>query len=182
VATDAAVHLYAVTFDGNTINGAVHVRETGFTVPTHDVIINKIVGTSDGRIFLAGRDGCVHEVQYDHLGSGTGKGGLVDAAYAVTGWVSETIGMALPTVKRARCINQEAPSALYSVLRAITSAFSATPYEITDMVVDHDRRLLYTLSADAGIRVSMQPACLFVLPTSICRSTIAAVSHGRQPM
>lgn len=34
VTTEVAVQLYALTFDGDSVHGALHIRETGYTVPT----------------------------------------------------------------------------------------------------------------------------------------------------
>ena len=35
-----------------------------FVLPTDGIAINTVVGTSSGRIFMGGRDGCLYEVTY----------------------------------------------------------------------------------------------------------------------
>jgi len=38
-----------------------------FVLPTDGIAINTVVGTSSGRIFMGGRDGCLYEVTYQVL-------------------------------------------------------------------------------------------------------------------
>jgi len=35
-----------------------------FVLPTDGIAINTVIGTSLGRIFMGGRDGCLYEVTY----------------------------------------------------------------------------------------------------------------------
>jgi len=84
------------------------------------VVMHRVVGTSDGRIFCAGRDGCVHEVVYDSLTPaavagppGTTpsitdsvlSGGLVEGVMRAGTWVTDALGFPVPALKRAKKVN-----------------------------------------------------------------------------
>jgi len=175
VATSAALHLYALSFDGDSVHGRMHVHETYYTLPTDGVVLQRVVGTAEGRIFCCGRDGALHEVcYYDYAAAGGGAAGgavavLQSAAAKVGGWIGEGLGigrgvplLAGPASKRARRVVQTGDagsgagwlgSVLSGLLRlAGSSLFTATPWELVDAAVDHDRRLLYTLGSDGSLR------------------------------
>lgn len=94
----------------------------------------KVVGSSDGRIFCAGRDGCIHEVVYDSIhsnaiappptappGTTTGSSllsggmGLVEGVIKAGTWVTDALGVPMPAMKRAKRINQSTTTAGYVV-------------------------------------------------------------------
>jgi hypothetical protein len=67
VATPVEIVLLRVTFDGNSIHGAMHISRTGLQCSTDGVAPNRIVGTKTGRIFVAGvsrTGGALLEVKY----------------------------------------------------------------------------------------------------------------------
>lgn len=172
VATTASVNGYAVTFDDQSVHGRMHIRPTPFSVRTDGVVVDRIVGTAEGRIFCAGRDGSVHEVVYSDptAAAASGLTGIVASAAGLLGsWVRSALsgadGSAAPSAKRARRIAHE-PSgdrdgdggggawSLGSLLRAVTaSVFSPAAVELEDLLVDHDRRLLYARGSDGSLRL-----------------------------
>ena len=47
------------------VSGEMHLLpEPLFTIPTDNTFIMQIVGTNIGRIFMAGKDGCLYEIVY----------------------------------------------------------------------------------------------------------------------
>ena len=65
VATAVEVILLGVCFTNNSTTDELNIiPEPLFTVSTEGIQFQNIVGTDSGRIFLAGKDGCLHEVVY----------------------------------------------------------------------------------------------------------------------
>ena len=65
VATAVEVILLGVCFTNNSTTDELNIiPEPLFTVSTEGIQFQNIVGTESGRIFLAGKDGCLHEVVY----------------------------------------------------------------------------------------------------------------------
>ncbi|KAI0557574.1 Nucleoporin [Gracilaria domingensis] len=62
VATTVEVTLLGVTFSKS---GEVSLLPTHLSIPTDNVMMLKIVATPEGRIFMAGADGALHEFVYD---------------------------------------------------------------------------------------------------------------------
>ncbi|GAM24554.1 hypothetical protein SAMD00019534_077290 [Acytostelium subglobosum LB1] len=61
VATHVEIFLFALAYDED---GKFELITTPLVVPTDSVIINDIVGTDDGRIFVGGQDGNLYEIAY----------------------------------------------------------------------------------------------------------------------
>ena len=64
IATTVEIVLVGIERSGNRVKDPVHLHPTALRCSTDGVRINKIVGTVEGRIFLAGSDSYVYEVQY----------------------------------------------------------------------------------------------------------------------
>lgn len=65
LATTVEIVLLGVTFSGSTSYEEMHlIPEPLFAVPTDGVYVVTITGTSDGRIFMGTKDGCIHELSY----------------------------------------------------------------------------------------------------------------------
>ena len=50
-----------VAFD---VNNQLQLWETPYYLPSDNVCMRAVVGTSNGRIFIGGSDGCVYEFLY----------------------------------------------------------------------------------------------------------------------
>lgn len=150
------------------VHGRLQLDTTEVRVSTDDFRVTKIVGTSEGRILLGSDAGAIHELVYDAPGAsgsdGAGGSGVAALGAAVArvaiegaaGAVSRALGITalLPSAKRARRIDHGTPSRLGSVLKSLTGGlFSSPAYPITDLAVDHHRRLLYSLASNGEIRV-----------------------------
>ncbi|RYG50115.1 hypothetical protein EON66_12175, partial [archaeon] len=68
-------------------------------------MMHKIAGTSDGRILLAGRDGCVHELVYGGGETGDDGKSVLGAVIGTAGWLASVVSGSAPPAKRARRIN-----------------------------------------------------------------------------
>eukprot|EP01138_Halocafeteria_seosinensis_P003357 gb/GECG01003433.1/.p1 GENE.gb/GECG01003433.1/~~gb/GECG01003433.1/.p1 ORF type:complete len:1699 (+),score=196.35 gb/GECG01003433.1/:1-5097(+) len=134
VATPVEIRLLALTFDSNSIHNQLHYYDTGLVCQTDGIGITKIAGTATGRIFLVGDSGLVHELVYtsqrDYEISWTGLLGFSSRCSMVTHHASS-------------------PSAFFSSV--VGSLVTPTHSELIDVVVDHHRCLLYTLSVDGKI-------------------------------
>jgi len=64
VATSVDVTLLAVTFSGPNCTGNIALTPTGYSVATDNVLMVKMCSSPDGRIFMAGADGFLHEFVY----------------------------------------------------------------------------------------------------------------------
>ena len=63
VTTCSTVALFGVCI--SPVNGALALFSTDLCGPTDDVVMLDILGTSNGQIFLAGRDGYLYELVYN---------------------------------------------------------------------------------------------------------------------
>ncbi|CAG9806092.1 unnamed protein product [Chironomus riparius] len=95
-----------------------------FVINTDNVAITCIEGTSDGRIFLGGRDGCLYEISYQ----------------AESNWLG----------KRCKKVNHSQGLLSY-VLPGFLKGF--TDDAIMKIVIDNQRFLLYTLTEKGAIEV-----------------------------
>jgi len=64
VTTSIEVIILGICFTDGDMNELTIIPDPLFTVSTEGILFESIKGTTDGRIFLAGRDGCLHEVIY----------------------------------------------------------------------------------------------------------------------
>lgn len=126
VATAFDVFLLALTITED----QVELSHTGIQARTEGVLMLKIAGTPDGRIFMAGSNGALHEFVY--ATNRTPR--MWDL---ISGRPSKAIRR-IQTSMIARC--------LPSSLRALFSRND----ELVDLAIDHTRSAVYTLS-EAGI-------------------------------
>lgn len=114
------------TMDGPAIS-EIDIFETGFSVATEGANLLQIVGTPNGRVFMAGADGFLYELTY-----GTTRGWL-DTYRTCT--------------KRNR-------SRKYDVaLNFVTSAMYDTSDPILDLAYDAERHILYSLSRASTLQM-----------------------------
>ncbi|KAJ2713327.1 hypothetical protein H4R19_002306, partial [Coemansia spiralis] len=129
VATPLEVLLLGVGYDGGRApgrgpGGEVTLYATQISVPADGVAMTSIVGTGDGRVFMAGNDGGMYEFVYQ----------------AEDGWLT----------KKARKANLTSTVASYFIPTFLAQKRDTAAVA---MVADDERRLLYVLLQDASIRV-----------------------------
>lgn len=129
IATTVEVTLLAVTFPGNGVAGELCLTPTGISVPTNGVLITKAIGTADGRIFMAGGDGNLHEFVY-YSKQRSWKDALWGTSHA----------------KRPKKVTHKSASLVQYVLPSLMSDYFTKTDELLDIAVDESRKLLYTLS------------------------------------
>lgn len=129
VATPVEVTLLGITF----CNDQLNLVPTNISVPTDNTLILKMQSTPDGRIFMAGADGTLHEFEYGHRPGNS----IIDL---ITG---------RPT-KRARKVAHNTTSISQLLPHAVKNFFAKTD-EIVDLSID--RSVLYTLSQSAMLSV-----------------------------
>lgn len=60
--------LFQIQMQGFTASEEMHItQEVVYTLPTDGVVFSTIVGTSNGRIFMGAKDGCLYEFIYQVL-------------------------------------------------------------------------------------------------------------------
>ena len=64
VTTSIEIIILGICFTNDDMNELTIIPDPLFSVSTEGILFQSIKGTADGRIFLAGRDGCLHEVIY----------------------------------------------------------------------------------------------------------------------
>lgn len=97
-----------------------------FVLPTDGVAINTIAGTSSGRIFMGGRDGCLYEVTYQAAGSWFGK--------------------------RCKKVNHSTGTLSFLMPSFLNLAFGEED-PIIQISIDNSRNILFTLSEKSCITV-----------------------------
>ncbi|KAG7264496.1 hypothetical protein CRUP_020634 [Coryphaenoides rupestris] len=90
-----------------------------YSIPTDNVYVQAIAATEQGRLFLAGRDGCLYEMAYQ----------------AEAGWFSQ----------RCRKINHSKSSLSFLIPSVLQFSFSEDD-PILQIAVDNSRNILYTRS------------------------------------
>ncbi|KAJ2772288.1 hypothetical protein IWQ57_001829, partial [Coemansia nantahalensis] len=129
VATPLEVMLLGVGHDpgrgaGRGAGGEVTLYATQISVPADGVAMTSIVGTGDGRVFMAGNDGGMYEFAYQ----------------AEDGWLT----------KKARKVNLTSTVASYFIPTFLAQKRDTAAVA---MAADDERRLLYVLLQDASIKV-----------------------------
>lgn len=120
IATTMEIVIVGVERRGNRVRDDIHLHPTALRCSTDGTHVNKIVGTDDGRIFLAGSDSYVYEFQYSQ-----------DNWRRYFGW-------------KCAKVNMTASIGSYLVPQAIFEMYQNDP--IVDIAVDNSRQILYTLS------------------------------------
>eukprot|EP01122_Echinamoeba_exundans_P013062 TRINITY_DN5637_c0_g1_i1.p1 TRINITY_DN5637_c0_g1~~TRINITY_DN5637_c0_g1_i1.p1 ORF type:complete len:1349 (+),score=350.75 TRINITY_DN5637_c0_g1_i1:39-4085(+) len=125
LATPVEIVILALMFEGGDVKKELKIMPTKFALPSDNVNMSKIVGTSAGRIFLGGLDGSLNEVTYQ----------------AEEGWFTPKCRKLNYTASR---IMQFFPSFLQR---------RANSQPIVDLVVDDSRNIMYSLHMDGSIQV-----------------------------
>lgn len=136
VATPVEVTLLGVAFSGNGTAGELSLIPTNISVATDGVLMLSITSTPDGRIFMAGNDGNLHEFVY--YGQSTG-------------WASTLLGQRAP--KRPRKLVHTRASIINYVVPPAIKDYFAPSDGLLDMTVDPVRNALYTLSGSGRLSV-----------------------------
>ncbi|CAN8073688.1 unnamed protein product [Agarophyton chilense] len=131
VATTVEVTLLGATFSSS---GEISLLPTHISISTDNVMMLKIVATPEGRIFMAGADGALHEFVYDSRPNSS----LLDL---ISG---------RPT-KRARKLTHGSSKIVNMFLPSAFKAFFARSDGIVDLAIDGNA--LYTLSQSGVIAV-----------------------------
>ncbi|NXJ15091.1 NU155 protein, partial [Odontophorus gujanensis] len=97
-----------------------------YSVPTDNTYISAITSTDNGRIFLAGKDGCLYEVAYQ----------------AVAGWFRQ----------RCRKINHSKSTLSFLIPSLLQFTFSEDD-PVVQIAVDNSRNILYTRSEKGVLQV-----------------------------
>lgn len=136
VATSVEVTLLGVTFSGPESTGEIRLIPTNISVATDNVLMVKISSTPDGRIFMAGADGSLHEFVYEG---------------EPQRWM---LGL-LPTRprKKARKVVYNSSSLVKYFLPAPLSSYFSREDELLDLVIDSARNALFTLSQQGSLTV-----------------------------
>lgn len=123
LSTMVEIVIVGVSFTNND-EAELNLLPMKYSASSDGIGMVKIEGTEDGRIFMAGQDGCLYELLYE----------------AQDGWFS----------KRCQKVNctQSSISAL------VNPFFKFTPTEpLIDITIDNQRHALYTLSNDSRIDI-----------------------------
>lgn len=136
VATSVEVTLLGVTFSGPNKTGEISLIPTNISVATDNVLMLKISSTPEGRIFMAGADGSLHEFVYQ-------------------GEQQRWMMGLLPTrpKKRVRKVVHNSSSIAQYLLPASVTSYFSREDELVDLVIDPTRNALYTLSQAGNLTV-----------------------------
>lgn len=134
IASTTHIRLLALSFEENSVHKQLFYNDTALHCGTDGLLVNKIAGTKDGRIFLVGDSELVHEVVYSS-----------EKEYE-NSW---TKVLGLSSRGSCRLVAHQHPAAW---LRSIFGLWSvSTSDELVDFTIDHHRHLLYTISLDGVI-------------------------------
>ncbi|KAJ1921195.1 hypothetical protein H4219_000794 [Mycoemilia scoparia] len=126
VATPLEVLLLGVSVEKNltTAAGDITLYATHMSVPADNVAMTAMVGTSEGRIFMAGNDGHLYEFQYQ----------------SEDGWLS----------KRCKKVNLTLTTISYFIP---TFFVRSNDDPVVSLVVDNERKTLYMLTQKSSIEI-----------------------------
>lgn len=159
MATSVEVTLLGVTFSSA---GEICLVPTHISVSTDNFLMLKLVSTPDGRIFMAGADGPLHEFTYETHPQAR----LLDI-------------LSGRPAKRARKIIHS--SSLVKFIPASVRTLFAKKDELVDITVDPSRRTLYTLSQSGALAVydiSDVSSARFVGAVDVSRVAKYGLIHG----
>eukprot|EP00761_Pharyngomonas_kirbyi_P003933 gb/GECH01003937.1/.p1 GENE.gb/GECH01003937.1/~~gb/GECH01003937.1/.p1 ORF type:complete len:1322 (+),score=261.03 gb/GECH01003937.1/:1-3966(+) len=123
LATMVEIVIVGVSFTNND-ESELNLLPMKYSAPSDGIGMVKIQGTEDGRIFMAGQDGCLYELIYESR----------------DGWFSK------------RCYKVNCTQSKISSV--VNPFFKFNPSEpLVDIAVDDQRKILYTLSDDSRIDV-----------------------------
>ena len=175
VTTAVSIFLLAVVFVGGSRrdpHSGMRVVRTSYVIPTDDVKINIIAGTTNGRIFLGGSGGYIYELVYEPRGTCSVLG--------MSGWKAPVVPNRGKRFRKTLAV----PDGVGGALRAM--ALSTLPdfvraivaddpkhFLVLDVQVDHTRNRMYTLTAT----VRSDWAQIGALPVP-CECVIAAWWFG----
>ncbi|CAL1535434.1 unnamed protein product, partial [Lymnaea stagnalis] len=118
------------TFDGgsgDSLGGEMHLLpDPLFSIPTDGVYITSIVGADNGRVFMAGKDGCLYELIYQ----------------AEDGWFS----------RKCRKVNHSTSSLSFLIPSFLNFSFSEDD-PIVQISIDNTRGILYARTQKGTIQV-----------------------------
>ncbi|CAC5400979.1 NUP155 [Mytilus coruscus] len=131
LATPVDIVLLGVTFtrpfDGASGGGDMHLLpEYLFSIPTDNTFIMNMIGTDNGRIFMAGKDGCLYEIVYQ----------------ADDGWFS----------RKCRKINHSTSTLSFLVPSFLNFSFSEDD-PLVQLCIDKSRNILYARTEKGTIQV-----------------------------
>ncbi|XP_059140242.1 nuclear pore complex protein Nup155-like [Physella acuta] len=134
LATPVDIVLLGVSFfkaldggSGDHIGGEMHLLpDPLFSIPTDGVYITNIVGADNGRIFMAGKDGCLYELIYQ----------------AEDGWFS----------RKCRKVNHSTSSLSFLIPSFLNFSFSEDD-PIVQISIDNTRGILYARTQKGTIQV-----------------------------
>ena len=146
VTTPVSIFLCAVVFVGGgrrDPTSAMRVMMPSFVIPSDDVLFTVITGTTNGRIFVGGGGGYLHELIYEARGMcmlfNKHRPIVPNRAkrFRKTLAVSSDFGGTLRTIAFNSCPD------------FITGIFTGDPthYQVLDVQVDHTRNRMYSLTA-----------------------------------
>ncbi|BFZ16747.1 hypothetical protein BsWGS_19786 [Bradybaena similaris] len=120
-------HKSADGMSGDYLTGEMHLLpEPLFSIPTDGVYITSIVGTNNGRVFMAGKDGCLYELIYQ----------------AEDGWFS----------RKCRKVNHSTSSLSFLIPSFFSFSFSEDD-PLVQISIDDTRGILYARSQKGTIQV-----------------------------
>lgn len=135
VASPVEVVLLAVTCDSACKN--MKLVPTSYSMPSDNVAMVKVVGTQAGRIFMAGNDGNVYELDYSNSESG---------------WSIPLYGDGTSDRRKCRKINHFAWNwKLVHMLPPFLKTFTSEEDSLVDLVVDNVRSVLYAVTAKGSL-------------------------------
>jgi hypothetical protein len=140
VATPVEVVLIALLFDGDDVErqiyGDIHFRPTPFSVPSDNVLMLKMAGLPNGRIFMAGSDGNLYELSYEQDES--------LASYLTSGLIGE---------RKVKKVKHSGGGIVAAVVPQFLMGLAKGESKLIDLVIDKERHLLYTLAESSEIKM-----------------------------
>lgn len=137
ISTPVEVSLHALQFAPGSDRLLPPLR-TRHAVATDDVVVGAIASSKNGRIFLGGNDGCIHEFQY---------------------FDDDSTWLGRPRKSRKSMVSWTIQAHLPAILRRASEALFGPPDAVVQLAIDEDRGLLFALCAST-ITVFQIPATI----------------------
>ncbi|CAK9002340.1 Nuclear pore complex protein Nup155 (155 kDa nucleoporin) (Nucleoporin Nup155) [Durusdinium trenchii] len=129
ISTPVEIVLLKLRIIGDPVYGDISLEPTEFNLASDNVPMRSIAGTADGRIFMAGHDGSLYEFVYEAPG------------------MMHSLGLK----RQCRKIELSSLASVKWLIPSFVRSWGGSSDPLIEVLVDHDRGLMYTLSDKSSI-------------------------------
>uniref|UniRef100_A0A7S2W9K2 Nucleoporin Nup133/Nup155-like N-terminal domain-containing protein n=1 Tax=Mucochytrium quahogii TaxID=96639 RepID=A0A7S2W9K2_9STRA len=135
ISTPVEIVLLKLRIIGHPVYGDIELEPTEFNLASDNVPMRSIAGTADGRIFMAGHDGSLYEFIYE------------------TPSMLHSLGLK----RQCRKVELSGMAPVKWLVPSFIRSLAGSADPLTQVIIDHERDLLYTLSDRSALSLYRLP-------------------------